>query len=247
MKDIKIYAPPYQQNSGGIKVLYKLNELLNERGINSSILTWGEDLEDKDSIVVYPEVIKGNPLNAKHVVRYVLYYPGVNGGDKVYLNNEHVFTYSNMFLGSIKNVVQGRLYISTIEDIFEDKGKKRDKICCYGGKGGNLADMPINWLEITRDYPAKRERLVEIFQTSICFVCFDPCTVMIQEANLCGCPVVLMSGYEKHKHSEYGLNGICSRFVELDIAARTTGKVRRIHDSLKGDIDLFIDYIKDIK
>jgi len=228
-----IYAPKYQQNSGGVKVLYKLNEVLKSLGLDCDILNFGEELENKNSVVIYPEIVSGNPLKAKHVIRWVLYYPSINGGDKVYDDNEHIFTYSNLYLSSIKNSIKGKVYLNTVEPYYVDLNKKRRGICFYTGKGYRPDVIGDTWLEITRSYPANRERLAEIFQRSIAFVCYDPNTVMTLEATLCGCPVVVPPNlFDRYKISEYGQNGICDSFLKLDIAANTLGKVRLIHEEL---------------
>ncbi|MBD3839357.1 MAG: hypothetical protein IE878_03090 [Epsilonproteobacteria bacterium] len=45
---------------------------------NTPIAKRGQELEN--AIVIYPEVVDGNPLNAKDVVRWLLHKPGFHGG-----------------------------------------------------------------------------------------------------------------------------------------------------------------------
>ena len=97
VKDTKfiIYAPPFDENSGGNVLLHRLCDLLNKEGESAYIRLWDmpqpnnsgiygsfntplakiSDLSD-NTIVVYPEVVSGNPLMAKNVVRWLLYHPG---------------------------------------------------------------------------------------------------------------------------------------------------------------------------
>ncbi len=95
IQDLKffIYAPPFDENSGCNIVLHRLCDLLNKQGERAYIWLWGgqsqphksgicerfntpfaklSDLSD-NTIVVYPEVVSGNPLKAKNVVRWLLY------------------------------------------------------------------------------------------------------------------------------------------------------------------------------
>lgn len=48
-----------------------------------------------DSIVIYPEIIFGNPLNAKNVVRWILYEPGKHTGSVYYPPGELHFLFNS--------------------------------------------------------------------------------------------------------------------------------------------------------
>ena len=93
-----IVAPDYTHKSSGIRILHELCSILNQFGYEAYVVTgktngdlWTPILTDetkiahykakKTPIVVYPEVIKGTPLNMGAPVRYVLNYPGFIGGD----------------------------------------------------------------------------------------------------------------------------------------------------------------------
>src|SRR4051794_23881777 len=98
-----IYAPPFTHRSAGCRALYRLCHLLNRSGTTARMIAWepaGSEwdapflLPDvRDSVVIYPELILGNPLWARKVVRWTLNYPGHLGGDTIYGTNEMVFVY----------------------------------------------------------------------------------------------------------------------------------------------------------
>ena len=92
-----VEAPPYRRTSAGIKVLHLLCHTLNLIGeeayvttdsVNPALRTPTITAEvvrrhleaGVEPIVVYPEVVKGNPRNARSVVRYLLNRAGMIGG-----------------------------------------------------------------------------------------------------------------------------------------------------------------------
>lgn len=98
---VLVKTPPYRVNSGGILALHKLVSLINEVGGEAVAVTPSKEGEinviDTDW-VVYPEIERGNPLNASNVVRWVLNTPGVVGGDMGTWGVEDlVFKYSDQF------------------------------------------------------------------------------------------------------------------------------------------------------
>ena len=65
---------------------------------------------DRDkTVVIYPEATNGNPLKAKHVVRWILNTPGVCGGDGVYETTDHIFLYHDFYTVNPSYHVQGIL------------------------------------------------------------------------------------------------------------------------------------------
>jgi len=109
-----IYSFNYNWRIGGIVVLNKLADLIAELGYESYVIDENrknhhpavrvnldeaiEIAKDPKTFVIYPEVIVDNPLNAENVCRWVLYFPGVNGGNTTYHQAEFVFVYNKAFV-----------------------------------------------------------------------------------------------------------------------------------------------------
>ena len=79
-----VSAPPYTDKSAGVVMLYLLRDELKGLGYDAEIVLFDtiKPISD-DTIVIYPEVIEGNPLKAKNVVRYFLNREGLASGNRV--------------------------------------------------------------------------------------------------------------------------------------------------------------------
>ena len=105
----------YIEEDGGINVQYNLCKILDDKGFNVRIFPsygiienklfnkfYNNDFPVNESVVIYCEGVKGNPLKAKYVVRWVLSEMGKNvpydfiktwGKDELvyYFNHERKF------------------------------------------------------------------------------------------------------------------------------------------------------------
>jgi hypothetical protein len=198
-----IWSPNYDHKSGGVRALHKFCHLLNESGCEAYITgnpnpEWNEKLytglaDEDNPIVVYPEIVPGNPLNARKVVRWVLNTPGYLAGEVHYHPSELLFTWDRRFLDLPKDRI---LKVKNIEDgLFVNKGGKRTMDCFWMGKG--LKRSPYlaftdGMLEITAEWPQQRTELAKLFNKVKTFYTYDDCTQLSLEASLCGCKVVLL-------------------------------------------------------
>ncbi len=107
-----IYSANFTDNSAGIKVLHYLCHMLNEIGAEAYLVGCSEEslilrtplLKGPDvqrhlntgmqPIVIYPEVVTGNPLNIPHVVRWLLNTAGFLGGEKTFEKSELVYAFA---------------------------------------------------------------------------------------------------------------------------------------------------------
>ncbi|MGE5498606.1 MAG: glycosyltransferase [Syntrophothermus sp.] len=186
-----IVAPPFTVKSAGIFVLYELQKWLIKFGKDAIILNSGHpDMIDDNDIVIYPEIVKGNPLQAKKVVRYVLNEPGKLGGDKEYDVNDFLVAFD----GTLSHFTKGEvLRIPHIEEFFANRGYERKVNCYWIGKGIN-SHHPVteDCIEITYEWPAKRRELAELFNKTKIFYTYDDRTALVTEAQLCGCEVKII-------------------------------------------------------
>lgn len=100
-----IVSPSYEYRSSGVRSLHLLCHALNEAGYTAQLAAYGSpffinhDLNTPvatigeliNPIVVYPDIIKGNPMNAKTVVRYLMAERGKYGGDTEFVETDQVW------------------------------------------------------------------------------------------------------------------------------------------------------------
>jgi hypothetical protein len=218
-----IYAPSYVETSAGVKVLHLLCHHLNIKGYPAFIANTKESqyktnpnlitpianqkvLElhknsKKTPIVIYPDIVKGNPLNAKCQIRYLLHYAGLLGGDRDFRSNELIFTYTKKIWQKMNLENPNVLFIPICDTkIFfpPQKEEERRGTCFYASKyklfsGKGTFEITKDSFEITRDKPdsLSTKEVADLLRKSEIFYSYED-TSLITEAILCGCPVVLV-------------------------------------------------------
>lgn len=198
MRRYIIAAPMYINSSAGVCALYELQKHLVRACEDAMVfpsqelfitarrlraVVTGFELEDHD-IAVYPEVICGNPLRAKRVIRFVFNVPGLLGGETEYDASEAVFTWDRRFHPTAP-VVKFPLY----EPFFRNEGRKRSAEVVWVGKGTDFNQHPASAIEITRQWPPTRSMLARLLNVSSVLYTYDDATSLANEARLCGCEV----------------------------------------------------------
>jgi len=200
----------YHSASAGVRAWHRIIHELNRRGMVAfSLEDTNPDWDERrithlgywivraleDPIVVYPEVVSGNPLRAGRVVRFVGNTPGYLGGDAEFADTELVFTWSKQFYDTDRI-----LMVDTIEsELFNDVDlPEKDTDCAYVGKAEfrGVEELPetFEMTHITRFpyWPSAREELAALLRRTRTLYTYDDCTMIIDEALLCGCEVILL-------------------------------------------------------
>ena len=213
MKRPYVICAPRYGKSAGVRVLYRLCVELENLGFDACVLAYGRryrgddipkcrivkrftDEMRRDSVVVYPETVWGNPLRAHRVARWVLNKPGVQGGEEHFSENELVFSWSSKYHPS-----PHQLRLDVIDrDIFRDTGDVRTTDAVFVYKGGYVRETPeLRGLPvITMDYPADRKELAALLRRTRVLYTHDLHTVLAEEAMACGAQVrvVTSNGFD---------------------------------------------------
>jgi hypothetical protein len=203
-----IATPSYSEGSAGIVALHALCDRLNQLGYAARLCPIGEHfgtnpewetplltLDDIEAgIVVYPEIVHGNPLRGRRVVRWLLNRPGyITGGGMGQHADDLLIAYSSAIAPGLF-----ALPLPVVDpDVFFPKDVPGEGVVFWRGKGTArpeaLDHIPPHAVEITRTWPERRTELAALLRRAAVLYSLDSMTALNLEATLCGTPVVLFA------------------------------------------------------
>ena len=184
-----IYAPLYRHNSAGIRVCYELQKWLILAGYDALVIVATDNYSHNqfaDDIVIYPEIIRGNPLKAKRVVRYIMNFPGKIGGDRTYAPHELLVAYNPELTCYSDGAM---LQLPTTESFFYQDNTPKTRNAVYVGKGRDLKAHPKDCEYITGSFPDTRRKVADFLRAVKTLYTYDDFTIITHEAKTCGCDV----------------------------------------------------------
>src|SRR5208282_1967642 len=205
---VLVWTPDYRLSSGGVRLMHYLCHCLNEVGYkaytNAKITNpdWNTpylEKPDDDTIVIYPEIVSGNPLQAKYYVYYMLNIPGKIAGDKVYPDDIVAIGnwpfWEDEFRKAAKNY-KGIITLGLIDTnvFYYDNAKKfRNLLFIY--KGGDLrSDFKFeneDKMELITGKTPLKEFSQMLKETETLYT-YDEYSGLNYEAYLCGCKIMMM-------------------------------------------------------
>ena len=241
-----IWSPNFDSHSGGIIALNKLAHNLRAIGEKSFLVSDTSDpslniikckvdqqiISDPNTVMIYPEIIIGNPFVTKNVVRWLLNTPGVIGGDGNYGYRDLIFKYNEYFKYEGNKPVSGILTAYDFDlNFWKDQNQPRLGQCFLVKKGYNRVLNAHNPNAIRIDgweHQGGNQHLLDIFNRFESFVCYDTCTFVTVFAALCGCTsivipeegVTIEEWYDKIPIFKYG---IAYGFDDIERAKNTRG------------------------
>ncbi len=143
---------------------------------------------NEDIIVVYPEIVDGNPLELKNVVRWLLHKPGFHNKKIDFNENDLIFGYGEKF-STLEYPIKknNTLYLTYImTDIYyQTNFDDRQGSCHMIRKGKNKKNIhPDDSLLVDG---MTHEELSNIFNEKKYFISYDTYTFYSIYASLCGC------------------------------------------------------------
>lgn len=204
-----IATPPFTERSAGVRALHRLahelRDLCEEVVLSGRPFgcTWMDEdryivFDDPSVVVIYPEVVRGNPLGARNVVRWVLNYPGKLGGDATYPPSEMPWGYTEDLSRAAGAPKEQTLWMPTINTtIFHPPtaSVQREGIVYYAHKfrlAGHTPGPEVEGcFEITNHKPdsLRQHEVAALLRRSKWLYLYED-SILLHEAILCGCPVV---------------------------------------------------------
>lgn len=194
-------------------------------------------------VVIYPEIVHGNPLGAKHVVRWLLNTPGKCGGvgSGFYqgkANSDLIYKYSPFF--DYRGIPDGLLRSTFIDyDCFNNRQMTRDIGSCFLIKKGGVSEIihPNDAMDFS-PYQSHWELASDILNRSKFFFCYDNECFWVTLAALCGCiPIVIPNSdisFVKWLHSfPFNMLGVSFGLEMVNHAKETLTHVREHCESVQ--------------
>ena len=168
---------------------------------------------DKNTVAVYPDIVFGNPLRSKNVVRWLLYYNRFTKYERAYGKNDMFFAYRSIFNDEKRNPEKRLLCLSYFDlDLYKRTNfGERSGTCYIIRKGKQRSDLPVSFDGVIIDDLPEEEK-VKVFNQSKYCVSYDPQTAYSDLAALCGCISVIVpepgktrEDYRKQEDKSYGV------------------------------------------
>ncbi|MEK7344202.1 MAG: hypothetical protein AAB176_00785 [Pseudomonadota bacterium] len=142
----------------------------------------------RNAVVIYPDIVQGNPLGASRYATYVLGFP------KFEIDSEFVISYSSSYISNPDCI----LYKPFVSEHMHNRGtvhwSQRSLCLTYIGKGQEYADCHLvpNTLLVERDWPRDKQQLALLLRQCKYFYSWDCLSATNIDAVLCGAVPVLM-------------------------------------------------------
>lgn len=197
-------------------------------GFNTPIASIGSK---KNSIVVYPEIISGNPLRGRKVVHWLLHKPGFHTGLIQYGSGDLAFYFQEAFnehnldlkIGAELQVVYPRT------DIYKKTNFGKRSGTCHILRKGKGRQMLHDLNNSTLIDDLSHEQIAKIFNQMERLISYDMYSLYSQYAAVCGCISIVVPEDEVDTKTWQPIEelryGVSYGFDDIEWATKTQEKV----------------------
>lgn len=179
------------------------------------------------AIVVYPEIVAGNPLRAGHVVRWLLHKPGFHKGSIDYGPDDRYFFFQKAFDDPALNPHGDNLLkvVYLRDDVYRQTNHGARSGSCYLLRKGRGRPLVHDTRDSVLVDKLSHTELAEVFNRVQTCISYDSYTMYSLFAALCGCDSVVVPEPGVSKEQWYpdprDRYGLAYGFDDLDEARRT--------------------------
>jgi hypothetical protein len=191
---------PYVRGEGVLRSIYKCLLLLIRLFLGkrfkycSSLDTPQASLDDLDgAIVIYPEIVDGNPLCAEYVVRWLLHKPGFHTGKANFGSEDLFFCFQDAFNSLNLNPSENKLTIIVgLYDVYKQLNfGSRSGVCYVLRKGvGRAKNHDLSDGVVIDNL--SHLKIASIFNECEYCISYDMHTMYSIYASLCGCKSIIV-------------------------------------------------------
>ena len=148
----------------------------------------------RDSIVVYPETVCGNPLHSQKCVRWLLNKPGKITGKIQYGENDLIFFFDEHFndLKINPNKSNHLRVIELMNDVYFKENYEERCGTCYMVRKGFKRDLSSHDEDSIKVDDLSHKEASKVFNKCKYFISYDAYTMYSTYAAMCGCiPIVI--------------------------------------------------------
>jgi len=141
-----------------------------------------------NSCIIYPDIIKGNPLSGKFFVTYVL------GRPEFPIFSDYILSFSKLYIDKSDFVLHKSFFDDCMNDSETVHWSNRTLSLTYIGKGSNYLECSLipGTILIERDWPKDKSQLAIILKNCKFFYSWDCVSATNSDAILCGAVPILM-------------------------------------------------------
>jgi len=146
-----------------------------------------DEIIDDNTIVVYTDIVYGNPLNCKHVIRWSLQFAYnfiISWKDK---DLDYIWPNYCEYKYTSKKILANPYF----NPIYKNNNKKERIKTCYIIRKGYMYNSSINFFHpndsILIDDSYDHQQICDIFNECKYFYCYDPLCIFAIYAVVCGC------------------------------------------------------------
>ncbi len=264
-----IWCWDYNKFIGGCRIMHKLCHLLNQTGQEAYVTAkitnpeWNTPVYDEsgfdkeNTIVIYPECIPDNLLDAKYVVRWLLYHQVAEYASSDYVFKLHAHYHSK------EDKCDGLLEVFDYDvKSWKDLNLNRNNQMIAYRKGKwkkNFVNLNYDEWLVYDEYEKHEDEEILCQAMNSCkkFICFDDSSFISIQAVLCGCEtmVVPMPDVNAEQYRtlfpifKYGI-AYGNSENEIERAKFTKHLLRRhvqkYNDGSLASVNKFVEYWKNI-